>query len=145
MSPFLNGSAKVPGAMIDGRAAEFTKPMIVYVVDDDAPFRESLRLLLEVRGYPVQEFEDGEQLFRGADLSRHSCVVTDVNLPGSSGIAILTRLRGEHAAIPVIVVSGRSSPQVRREALALGAAAFFEKPVPASDLFVVLDRVGARH
>ena len=107
---------------------------IICIVEDDTAVRESLKLVLEVNGYGVEEFETGHALLTRGDFARLACIVMDVNLPGESGLQTLERLRNQAVTTPVFIVTARADDSVRRESKRLNAAAFFEKPVPARAL-----------
>jgi FixJ family two-component response regulator len=102
---------------------------MIFIVDDDEAVRDSLRTLLETLGLPVQDFASAEEFLAGADVDQGTCVILDVNLPGSSGLDLLERLRGTRPALPVVMVSGRADSSARARAVELGATAFLDKPI----------------
>jgi len=112
---------------------------IVYIVDDDEDVRDSLRLLLEMRGYGVDAFCDGPELSRRGDLAACDCMILDVNLPGESGLDILERLRLASVRLPVIVTSGQGTPAIRTKAARLDAAAFLDKPIEGGRLLAMIE------
>src|SRR3546814_9778322 len=69
---------------------------VVAILDDDAPVREALAELLEVAGIAAQTFDSPKAFLSVYDLSRFACVITDVKLPGISGIELLEHLRALH-------------------------------------------------
>ena len=101
---------------------------IVHVIDDDEALRESLVFLLrtaqiEVCGHPsAAAFLDA---LPGAQLG---CVVTDVRMPGLSGLDLLRRLKDLKIEVPVIVITGHGDVPLAVEAMKSGAADFLEKP-----------------
>jgi two-component system response regulator FixJ len=104
------------------------KPTI-FIVEDDPAVRESLKLILEMKGYVVEESEDGGSLLSRGRYSDLACVIMDINLPGENGLQILKRLRDRAIGVSVLIMSARSDERLRHEAKALAAAAFLEKPV----------------
>jgi FixJ family two-component response regulator len=110
----------------------------IYVVDDDADVRDSMRVLLEMNGYLVELFSSGLDLLTNGDPTRPLCIIMDVNLPGDSGLQILSRLRTQSVTTPVLVVTARPSDTNRRESERLNAAGFFRKPVPPEVLFAAI-------
>lgn len=116
---------------------------VVSIVEDDTAVRQSLRLVLELNGYDVAEFESGAELLASADLERTRCIVMDVQLPGETGLKTMERLRQRAIETPVVVVSARPTEAVRREAGRLNALAFFEKPVPVGALLETIGDIGA--
>jgi two-component system response regulator FixJ len=107
---------------------------LIQIVEDDEAIRDSLKLLLESRGYDVETFGSGAELFGDGDPARCNCVILDVNLPGDDGFAVLAKLRKSGLATPAIFVSGRATPATRAQAAHAKAVAFFDKPVPPSEL-----------
>jgi len=117
---------------------------IICIVEDDTAVRESLKLVLEVNGYSVEEFETGHSLLARGDFARLACIIMDVNLPGESGLQTLERLRNQSVTTPVFIVTARADDSIRRESKRLEAAAFFEKPVPARALLEAIGGIEAR-
>jgi len=101
---------------------------VVYVIDDDEAARESLAFLLQSAQFDVRTYDGAAAFLDGAKSPRSGCVVTDVRMPGISGIDLLRRLREAGSDIPVIVVTGHGEIAHAVEAMKLGAADFFEKP-----------------
>jgi FixJ family two-component response regulator len=113
------------------------KPLIQIVEDDDA-IRDSLKLLLEARGYTVETYGSGAEFFDDGDPARSKCLILDVNLPGETGFEVLARLRNKGLETPAIFVSGRGTSAVRAQAARAQAAAFFDKPVPPTELLAAI-------
>jgi FixJ family two-component response regulator len=111
-----------------------TVKSLVQIVEDDEAIRDSLKLLLEARGYHVETFGSGADFFGKGDPARSKCVILDVNLPGESGFEVLARLRQHGLSTPAIFVSGRSTSAIRAQAVLAQAVAFFDKPVPPAEL-----------
>ena len=113
---------------------------LIQIVEDDEAIRDSLKLLLEARGYNVETFGNGAEFFAGGDPSRCKCVILDVNLPGDSGFEVLAGLRKKGFATPAIFVSGRATPATHAQAVRAQAVAFFDKPVPPAELLGAIER-----
>src|SRR3546814_8313636 len=86
------------------------------ILDDDAPVREALAELLEVAGIAAQTFDSPKAFLSVYDLSRFACVITDVKMPGISGIELLEHLRALHDDVPIIVITSATDPHTRRRA-----------------------------
>lgn len=117
------------------------KPNIC-IIEDDAAVRESLRLMLELHGYGVEEFEDGALFLARERFDDVLCIILDLNLPGENGLQILSRLRAQAIATPTFIVTGRADAAVRKEAMRLEALALFEKPLPARELLAAVETIG---
>jgi two-component system, LuxR family, response regulator FixJ len=100
----------------------------VHVIDDDDALRDSLTFLLRTAGLQVQTHASASAFLAalpGADLA---CIVTDVRMPGMSGIDLLRRLKELGISVPVIVVTGHGDVPLAVEAMKFGAVDFLEKP-----------------
>ena len=75
------------------------------MVDDDNAVRNSLKFSLEIEGFAVRTYSDGQQLLNRGDASASSCLIIDHNLPGISGLETIARLREEHVKVPVILIT----------------------------------------
>jgi two-component system response regulator FixJ len=106
----------------------------VYVVEDDPSVRDSLSLLLQLRGFSTAVFDSAEA-FLGADaFERPACVLADVRLPGISGLELQRKLADQHSALPFVVMTAHGDVATARSALRDGAVDFLEKPIDEQDL-----------
>jgi FixJ family two-component response regulator len=117
---------------------------LIHIVEDDAAIAESLKLLLETRGYAVEAFSSGDELFARGDLKRCSCMILDVNLPGRDGFEVLADLRRQGVTTPAIFLSGRANAAMRAQAQNAKAVAFFDKPVRPAELLTTVARATGR-
>jgi two-component system response regulator FixJ len=101
---------------------------IVYVVDDDEAMRDSMAFLLRAGNFQVRTYAAATDFLEALPQIKAGCVVTDVRMPGMSGIELLQRLRELKASVPVIVVSGHGDVPLAVEAMKTGALDFIEKP-----------------
>ncbi|WP_159587484.1 response regulator [Chelativorans xinjiangense] len=116
------------------------KPTIL-VIEDDKAVRDSLRMVLELYGYEVDEYSSGEELLAHGVQNDGACVILDVNLPGANGLNVLEKLRAMDNPVPAIVVSGRATEEVHAQAKRLNALAFFDKPIDIDALIAVLGSI----
>ena len=100
----------------------------IYVVEDDADVRRSLKLVLEVSGFQATTFEGGSEFLRAVDALDPGTVLLDLRMKGMDGVKVLKELAARSFACPVILMTGHGAPEVGQEAIAAGAAAFIEKP-----------------
>ena len=106
----------------------------VYVVEDDPSVRDSLSLLLQLRGFSTATFDSAEAFLEGDALERPACVLADVRLPGMSGLDLQRKLAGRRAALPFVVMTAHGDVATARAALRDGAVDFLEKPIDEQDL-----------
>ena len=112
------------------------KKIRILIIDDDIGFRDLLRLHLSAAGYQVQVAEDGVTGGRALLEQAPDLIVSDVNMPFLDGFELLSLMRSDAgtAAIPVILLSGRSDGDSMAKAVQLGAADFLTKPVTRDQL-----------
>lgn len=113
----------------------------VHIVDDDPPVRESLRWLLTSADIESRAYDTPEAFLDETHARPHGCVLLDMCMPGTDGVAVLKLLASGGMTAPVIVMTGHGTPSDAAEVLALGAAEFIEKPFAAERLLAVIERV----
>jgi two-component system response regulator FixJ len=101
---------------------------VVHVIDDDDAARQSLEFLLRTARLDVRAYESAAAFLEILPQIRAGCVITDVRMPGLSGIDLLKRLKELSVGIPVIVMTGHGDIPLAVEAMKFGAVDFFEKP-----------------
>ena len=101
---------------------------VVHVIDDDEAMRNSLAFLLRAAKVEVQTHESATAFLESLPKAKPGCIVTDVRMPGMSGIDLLKRLRQLKIVMPVIVITGHGDVPLAVEAMKGGAADFLEKP-----------------
>jgi two-component system, LuxR family, response regulator FixJ len=100
----------------------------VHVIDDDEALRDSLTFLLRTARLDVQSYPSATAFLEALPEANLSCVITDVRMPGMSGIDLLRRLRERKISVPVIVITGHGDIPLAVEAMRIGAIDFLEKP-----------------
>ncbi|HEY1313143.1 MAG TPA: response regulator FixJ [Steroidobacteraceae bacterium] len=100
----------------------------VYIVDDDDAARQSLEFLLKSHKLTVQAYESAIAFLEALPNISTGCVITDVRMPGMSGIELLKRLKSATHPVPVIIITGHGDVPLAVEAMKYGAADFLEKP-----------------
>lgn len=101
---------------------------IVYIIDDDEALRESLAFLLKSARIDAKTYSSAASFLDALVEVRTGCIVTDVRMPGISGIELLRRLGDLKITLPVIVITGHADVPLAVEAMKVGAADFLEKP-----------------
>jgi CheY-like chemotaxis protein len=107
---------------------------LVLVVDDEPLLREELQESLEFEGYDVLTAADVPEALELCDQHSFDYVVTDLKMPKLGGLALLEALKNKGATSKIFVVSGHGAESNRDQALELGAAACFAKPVCTDSL-----------
>lgn len=108
------------------------------VVDDDESIRETIRGALEAQAYTVDDAADGSAFFSIMEGQRPDVVVLDVNLPGMSGLEILSELRRRNIKVPVLMLTARADETDRVVGLDLGADDYLTKPFSVRELLARL-------
>ena len=112
----------------------------VFIVDDDAAVRDSLALLLSLRGYPTAVFACAED-FLGA-LAPHwrGVVIADIRMPGMSGLEMQAALAHHPSKLPVVIVTAHGDLAAARQAFRHNAVDFIEKPFHHDQLLEAIER-----
>jgi two-component system, LuxR family, response regulator FixJ len=100
----------------------------VHVIDDDDALRESLAFLLGTADIEVESYASAAAFLEAIPRTSLRCVITDVRMPGLSGIDLLRRLKELKIEVPVIVITGHGDVPLAVEAMKVGAVDFLEKP-----------------
>jgi FixJ family two-component response regulator len=101
---------------------------VVFAVDDDSDFLNSVARLLRAYGFEVRAFSSAEALQQHDDLDSGACFLLDVHLPGMSGIELCRIMRRQGVSAPVVFMTGRDDPAIRRAAEEQGCLAYMRKP-----------------
>jgi FixJ family two-component response regulator len=110
----------------------------VFLIDDDAGVRDSLGLLLSLKGIRTQLFASAESFIGAYRPDWHGCVLTDLRMPGMSGLELQSALQRQQIDLPVVVLTAHGDIATVRTALKNGALDFLEKPVEDDILLEVL-------
>jgi FixJ family two-component response regulator len=105
------------------------QPALISIVEDDQPFRDSMRKLIMALGYSVEAFPSAADFLASPFLSTTACLVSDVQMPGMSGLELHRRLMDAGYTIPTILVTAYPNEVARRRALKGGVACYLGKPV----------------
>jgi RNA polymerase sigma factor (sigma-70 family) len=110
----------------------------VFLIDDDPGVRDSLTLLLSLKDISTQPFANADTFLESYTPERVGCVLTDLRMPGMTGLELQTALRERHIDLPVVVLTAHGDVATARAALKNGAFDFLEKPVDDAMLLDVL-------
>jgi FixJ family two-component response regulator len=113
---------------------------LIAVIDDDEPFRTALVESLCSLEYRVRGFASAEEFFAANLESSCDCVVTDIHLPGMSGLDLQRLLMARDLRLPVIMITARGEPGLEAKAAASRAICLLRKPFGADDLMGCLKK-----
>jgi FixJ family two-component response regulator len=107
---------------------------LVVVVDDEEPVREAVSRMLKAAGLTVRAFASAEDLLKSGLLNATGCVITDIRMPGMSGLELLAELNARHCPIPTILITAHGDENLRMHAMRAGVVKFLAKPVDGETL-----------
>jgi FixJ family two-component response regulator len=107
---------------------------LISVVEDDQPFRESMKKLMASLGYTVEAFSSAAEFLASPLLTATGCLVSDVQMPGMTGVELHRQLIDAGHTIPTILVTAYPDEVTRRRALKEGVVCYLCKPVDDDDL-----------
>jgi FixJ family two-component response regulator len=115
---------------------------LLAVIDDDESFRSALAELLRSLGHEARAFASTEEFVAANDVG-YDCIITDVQMPGMSGIDLKHLLNAYGSRVPVIMVTGRAEPGLEGRVASCGAACLLKKPFEATALIDWLEKIMA--
>lgn len=107
---------------------------VAHVVDDEAPVRRSLGLLLRAAGFQVHLHGSGEAFLHEAPRLPFGCVLLDSRMPGLDGLGVLRAMAARGLRLPVVVVTAHGDVPLAVQAMKAGACDFIEKPCGGAEL-----------
>src|SRR5262245_46830741 len=125
-------------ASID-RAPPLPQVPMISIVDDDVSAREAIQGLVRSVGYAAATFASVEEFLNSGRVHATSCLISDVQMPGLSGIDLQQRLLSQGLQLPVIFVTAFPDERARQHALDAGAVDFLRKPLIDEQLISCLD------
>jgi FixJ family two-component response regulator len=116
------------------------KDLEVAIIDDDEPFRGALMESLSSLGYGADGFASAEDYIGSIGGKSFSCVVTDIHMPGMSGLDLMKHLAARGATTPVVLITARSDSNLEAKAAVAGAVCLLRKPFEINDLVACIER-----
>ena len=101
---------------------------MVAIVDDDDLMRTALQGLLKSAGLVAQAFVSAEEFLRSGRQHDTACLITDIRMPGMSGLELQAQLNADHCRIPTIFITAHGDAKMRMQAMRAGAVEFLAKP-----------------
>jgi FixJ family two-component response regulator len=115
-----------------------TKGKIVALIEDDESYRGAIQRLLKSAGFPVQSFASAEDFLHSVWQHETGCLITDIRMPGMSGLDLQAKLNADHCPIPTIFITAHGEEDMRLPAMRGGAVKFMVKPF---DCAILLESV----
>jgi FixJ family two-component response regulator len=112
----------------------------IAVIDDHESFRIALVESLSSLGYGADGYASAADYIRGIGRKSFDCVVTDIHMPGMSGLDLMKRLVARGSTIPVVLITARSDANLKAKAAAAGAACLLRKPFEINDLIGCIEK-----
>jgi FixJ family two-component response regulator len=112
---------------------------VISIVDDDESVREATKSLVLALGYKAMTFGSAEEFLGSAYLKSTACLITDVQMPGLSGVELQDRLIADGHSVPVIFVTGFPDETLQRRVLKSGAIGYLHKPCNGDRLIACID------
>jgi FixJ family two-component response regulator len=104
------------------------KTKLVAIVDDDDLIRSSMEGLLKAAGLSARAFASAEEFLSSGRQHQVACLITDIRMPGMSGLELQAKLNGEGCKFPIIFITAHDDAKMRTQALRAGAVEFLVKP-----------------
>src|SRR4051812_23605274 len=123
---------------LPSRLSAMSNNAVVSVIDDDSAARQSLVFLLSAAGIAVRTFESATSFLKASPTLHGGCIITDMRMPGMSGLELQRRLNAMKSAMPVIMITGHGDIPLAVEAMKLGAVDFIEKPFESKVLLAAV-------
>ena len=130
----------VEGVMFFPMGIEQTSNAVLAILDDDESVQIALQDLIESEGLSARCFGSAEQFLNSTARYDVSCLITDVRMPGMSGLELQAKLKSERCPLPVIFITARGDIPMAVRAIQGGAIDFLTKPIDEAALFNSVER-----
>ena len=101
---------------------------IVAIVDDDRSVQSALKDLMESAGISARSFGSAEEFLKSDERNQTACLITDIRMPGMSGLDLQAQLKAEGCRLPIIFITARNDAKLKMQAMDAGAVEFLSKP-----------------
>jgi DNA-binding NtrC family response regulator len=115
------------------------KNLTILLVDDEEPFRESLKKQLAIRGYAVEAVSCGEDALEALAVRETDVVLLDMRMPGMDGVLTLRSIKERFPLTEVIVVTGHATLRTAMDVMDKGAFDYITKPMHLEDLIYKIE------
>ncbi|SHO60882.1 Response regulator receiver domain-containing protein [Pseudoxanthobacter soli DSM 19599] len=117
-----------------------THNTMITIIDDDEAVRVATENLVRSLGFATSTFASAEEFLRSPRAGNTACVITDVQMPGMTGIELQNVLRAKGDRTPLIFITAFPEDRVRQQAVAAGAVGFLAKPFEGDAMIACIDR-----
>jgi len=118
---------------------------VISIVDDDVSVREAIYGLVRSLGFDAATFSSAEEFLGSDQIEATSCLITDVQMPGLSGVELQSHLISRGCSVPIIFVTASPRQQIEARVRGAGAAGFLSKPFDDKTLIKCLDQAVRGH
>lgn len=101
---------------------------LVTIIDDDESVRDALSGLLRSAGLKARTFASAEEFLHSGEQNHTACLISDIRMPGMSGLELQTKLNQDKCLVPIIFITAHGDAKMRLQALRSGAVEFLAKP-----------------
>src|SRR4051794_28920832 len=101
---------------------------IVAIIEDDESYRVAVQRLLKSAGLLVKSFDCAETFLDSGQQHKTGCLISDIRMPGMSGLELQSKLNADHCPIPTIFITAHGDEKMRMQAMRGGAVTFLTKP-----------------
>lgn len=116
--------------------------MRIILAEDNDILRKSLSFFLESKGFSVDQFSDGEEALNAIENNNYDLILTDINMPGKSGMEITQYVRQHiNSDTPIIILTSSGVEQTELDSFDIGANEFIAKPVSPAVLLVRINKL----
>jgi FixJ family two-component response regulator len=112
---------------------------MVSIIDDDQDVRHAVQRLMRSRGFVTRAFASAEEFLQSPSLHETTCVITDIQMPGMTGMELHDFMLKQGPRLPVIFLTAFPDERIEKRALAAGALGFLTKPFDAKTLISLVD------
>jgi len=119
-------------------------PLTVLIAEDDQDYGRFLADLLKGAGYSCKLYTEGLSVYKALKEKSFDIAIMDLALPNFSGVEVMNLTRDRGRSIPILVISGHNSPEVKQLTKEAGAAGFLDKTASGSTILAELARLSGR-
>jgi FixJ family two-component response regulator len=118
-----------------------SRETLISIVDDDESVREAMQGLMKSLGFSAEAFASAEEFLASDCLNRAACLITDMQMPGLTGLGLYDRLIAMGKRVPTILITAFPDERSRARALQAGVVSYLVKPFNESDLLASIRSV----